>query len=173
MGNQTPEDKIFYLVESRAGPSDGQGFKAELNDDETFETDFIGASEQDCQQWAVEKQSQHNIIEQDIIAIADVRSATDSTLLMQHYVHKEADGEEPLQFGRYGVLPRERDTWHDFRIDPSGADNVLAALEYVTFDVSYPVYFGHKEELTDEHGVFDVARAQRLMEDEDPSIFEF
>ena len=33
---------------------------------------------------------------------------------------------------------------------------------YVAPNVSYPVYFGRKEEPTDERGVFDVARAGSL-----------
>ena len=33
---------------------------------------------------------------------------------------------------------------------------------YVAPNVSYPVYFGRKEEPTDERGVFDVARAESL-----------
>jgi hypothetical protein len=46
---------MFWLVESNIGPTDRPGFKHELKDDETFESDFIGASEHDCQKWAVEQ----------------------------------------------------------------------------------------------------------------------
>ena len=40
---------MFYLVELRTCPDTGDGFKEELKDGKTFETDFIGASMQDCQ----------------------------------------------------------------------------------------------------------------------------
>ena len=80
----------FFLVESRAGMNNGQAFRKELKEDETFETDFNGASEQDCGKWALEQQSQHLIIEQDLIAIVDERSAEDGTLLMQSYQKEES-----------------------------------------------------------------------------------
>jgi hypothetical protein len=136
----------------------------ELKDDETFETDFIGASEQDCQKWALEKQFQVNFIEQDIIAIADARSARDDTFSIQYYAHPEP----ALEFGGFGVLPRERNTWYDFRIDYKGAAWVYIDLTNGPIDSVYPAYFGRKEELTDERGVFNAAKAGRLVGGEDP-----
>ena len=134
--------RIFYLVESHVCPSDYEGFKLELKDDETFETDFIGASEQDCQKWALEKQFQVNFIEQDIIAIADARSVRDDTLSIQYYA-RELDHPEPaLEFGEFGVLPRERNTWYDFRIDYKGAAWVYIDLINGPIDSVYPAYFG-------------------------------
>ncbi|KAI0411824.1 hypothetical protein F5X98DRAFT_380356 [Xylaria grammica] len=47
---QGVDESLFYLVESRAGPRDGaRSFKKELAEGEILETDFIGASESDCQ----------------------------------------------------------------------------------------------------------------------------
>jgi hypothetical protein len=138
----------------------------ELKDDETFETDFIGASAQDCQQWALEKQVQANFIDYDLIAIADARSAGDDTLLLQYY---SRELEEPLEFWEFGVLPREHTTWYDFRIDYRGAASaVLHLTNYGPMDTIYPTYFGRKEELTDERGVFNVAKALRFVRGEDP-----
>lgn len=152
------EDSLFNLVESRAGPNgDEQGFKRALREADTFETDFIGASEQDCQAWAMEMQSRYNFIEQDLIGILDERSARDGTLLMQFYSR-----EPGLDVGDQVMLPKENDTWHSFRIDYQHAEMVSASLQYGDFEVIYPVYFGRKEELTDAHGVFDVARAERI-----------
>lgn len=79
---------MFYLVESRVGPTDRPGFKYELTNDETFESEFIVASKLDCQRRALEQQSQNNLVEQDFIAIADARSARDNTLLLQYYSTK-------------------------------------------------------------------------------------
>jgi hypothetical protein len=49
-----------------------------LRDDETFDTDFIGASEEECQQWVKENGARVNFITHDLIAIADARSAKDA-----------------------------------------------------------------------------------------------
>lgn len=169
--NAIADYSIFYLVESHADPSSDESFKRALKDNETFETGFIGASEQECQNWALEKQFQVNFIEQDFIAIADERSAKDDTLLIQYYARElpELDPEEDgMPFGELGILPRERNTWHDFRIDYKRAGEVYVSLLYGYPGSVYPVYFGRKEELTDEHGVFDVAKAERLVGGEDP-----
>jgi hypothetical protein len=137
---------MFYLVESRVGPTDRPGFKYKLTKNETFESEFIVASKLDCQRLALEQQRQNNLVEQDFIAIADARSARDNTLLLQYYSHKD----HPLEFPRYGILPREsqeHDAWIDFRIDYSRCNEAHASLTFVAPDVSYPVYFGRKEEL--------------------------
>jgi hypothetical protein len=102
--------RLFYLVESRDCPNNREGFKMELRDDETFQTEFIGATEQECQNWELEHQFQHNFIEQDIIAIAEARSATDNTVLVQFY-SRELEPPEPLEFGVYGVFPHEHSIW--------------------------------------------------------------
>ena len=171
----TSSAKRFYLVESRVCPSTPEGFKNELRDDETFETDFIGASEQDCQSWALEQQSRVNFIEHDIIAIADARGARDGTLLMQWYAAEleplPEDAGDPgpaFNFPKFGVLPKESNLWYDFRVDYTESVDVIVCLNYVSPDGVYPVYFGLKEELTDERGVFDVVRARRLVRGEDP-----
>lgn len=163
--------RIFYLVESRAGPhNDDAKFRQELKDGDTFETDFLGATKQDCQQWALEQQSQHNFIEQDIVAIVDARSVRDATILMSHF---NTNIDEPLEFGRYGPLPRDFDTWYDFRVDYERAADVSTAINYGPIDSVYPVYFGLKEELTDERGVFDVAKAEPLVRGEDRAVLDY
>jgi len=55
--------RIFYLVELRTCPTSREGFKEQLAENEAFETEFIGASPQDCQKWALEKQVQTPSIE--------------------------------------------------------------------------------------------------------------
>lgn len=163
--------RVFFLVESRDCPSSEDGFRIELKDNETFNTEFIGASVQECQKWAREKQFKVNFIEQDIIAIADARSAKDATLLIQYY-DEELDGDEPLLFGELGELPREHNKWYDYRVDYRKAPTVISELNDGPIDGVYPVYFGRKEELTDEHGVFNVARAERLVVGQDPDASE-
>lgn len=158
--------RIFYLVESRVCPQERAGFKRELNDGETFDTDFIGASVADCQAWALENQRRVNFIEGDIIAIADARSATDDTLVMFTYAR---DVGPPLEPG-FEIPPKKRDTWYDFRVYYEQAASLFINLYYGPKDSSLHVYYERKEELTDENGVFDGARAARITMGEEPDV---
>ena len=150
----------FSLVELRSGPSNEQPFKEILKEGEAFETDFIGASKQDCQKWALENDKSKNIVN-GLIAILDARSAKDRTLVIQFY--NDPKGPK-LECGDFGILPKELGLWYEFRIDYKKVPDVIASFEVGDYDQVYPVYFGRKEELTDEHGVFDVAKAEVLMQ---------
>ncbi|KAF1936513.1 hypothetical protein EJ02DRAFT_470390 [Clathrospora elynae] len=145
---------LFCIVEE-AKPS---GLKSELAGDEAFETAFVGASEEDCQNLTLKRQDTAMFIEPNIIGIADARTARDDYILMQWY--REGEGEHCPP---YGVLPPKPNTWWDFRIHPEQADRVIAGLHFVESDVSCPRYFGRKEELTDENGVLDAAKADRMV----------
>ncbi|KAF2719309.1 hypothetical protein K431DRAFT_331304 [Polychaeton citri CBS 116435] len=161
----------FSLVESRAGPPIGQHFKRQLGENQTFHTDFINATPQECQRWAFERQKHDNSVDQGLIAILDERSARDGTLLIQIY-NGLPEGCEPLIFGRYGELPPERDVWYDFRIDYHQAAVLSAGLTMVTPEIAYPIYYENKERFTDEHGVFDVREASRFGSNRDPDVKE-
>ena len=152
--------RVFSLVESRVCPSTKGEFKRELGEDETFETDFIGATEDDCTKWLLDNQYQVKFIQHDILVIADARSARDDTVLIKAFMHHNFD------FDDFGLLPPTANTWNDFRVHYSGAVEVVVCLGYVSPDCVYPVYFGRKEELTDENGVFDVARSKRIIRGE-------
>ncbi|KAF2098155.1 hypothetical protein NA57DRAFT_76949 [Rhizodiscina lignyota] len=107
------DPRNFYLADSRACPSERPRLKTELKDDETLETDFIGASEEDCQQWSLEMGPQVKFIEYDIIAIADARSAKDDILSLQYYPLFE----EPVEYEKFGPLPPRLNVGNNFRID--------------------------------------------------------
>jgi hypothetical protein len=157
----------FYLVESRVCPETVDGFKTLLGDDETFETEFIGATVQECQSWARHYQYQRLFIERGIFAIADARSAAEHTISMRFFAVEYPSHLPPLEFGEYGVLPRVRDTWYEFRIAYKDTGDVWSSLNFVSPNIVYPVYFGRKEEVTDECGVFNAVRAGRLIEGKD------
>ncbi|KAI0828739.1 hypothetical protein F5Y06DRAFT_302226 [Hypoxylon sp. FL0890] len=150
----------FWLVEKRAPPGhDGQQLKQELKKDEPFGTKFIGASEEECQTWALEMQYRDKYILQDHIAILDARGARDGTVLMKCYVHPPG-----LVLGEEGAICFSQ-----------VADSLLQQLQHVfafsaSFQdsLSWEVYFGLKEELTDAHGVFDVEKAERICGGEEP-----
>ena len=157
---------MFYLVESRDGPPSGQRFKDKLEDDETFDTDFISATPEECQRWAVERRRHDLSFHDCIIAIVDARSAKDGTLLMQRY----ATHNHP--FGGYGLLPPEKNVWCDFRVHVRDAAKAELALIHVSPNVSYPCWFGNKERFTDENGVFNVDEADRYSIGEDEDVRE-
>ncbi|KAJ9658778.1 hypothetical protein H2198_003526 [Neophaeococcomyces mojaviensis] len=146
---------MFDLVESKDGPDDDRRGQRGLPDHERFETDFIGASEQDCRQWALQQQGRDNRIQQDIIAIADRQSADDETLSIQRYKR-----EPGVELPGSGTLPQALNTWYSFRVRYLDARTVYAALSFTEPDVVDAVYYGQKEELTDARGIFDVAKAQ-------------
>jgi hypothetical protein len=76
---------------------------------------------------------------------------------------RELDPEDPLEFKGFGVLPRESNTWVDWRTKPQRACQVWASLFFGALEMTYPVYLGRKEELTDANGVFNVVEAERLV----------
>jgi hypothetical protein len=41
--------RVFYLAQSRVCPTSYEELKERLEENEPFETDFIGVSEEDCQ----------------------------------------------------------------------------------------------------------------------------
>ncbi len=57
----------FGLAESRQGPPEsGTGrreFRPKLKEGESFENEFMGASEDDCQSWAEQQWRRYNTVE--------------------------------------------------------------------------------------------------------------
>lgn len=158
---QKPSDPgAFYLVGSNVLPPNRSELKTSFQEGETFETDFIGASLEDCQAWAQEAQSQVYFIEYDLIAVLDARSAQDKTVLMSHYV--QPDPGTPERFPPFGALPRKTDTWYNYRVEFSYAPILDVQFNYCPPECWYPAYFGRKEDFTDERGVFNVAEAERF-----------
>jgi hypothetical protein len=154
----------YYLVESKTLPAERSGFKTELQDGETFESDFIGASPEECKAWTREKQFQVNFIEQDILAILDARSAQDKTIVMSCYICPEMCEPPRMIFPPFGILPRPQDanTWSDYRIEYPYGSAIVSFWNFCGPVVTYPALLGKKEDFTDEHGVFDVAGAERF-----------
>ncbi|EAW18465.1 uncharacterized protein NFIA_084170 [Aspergillus fischeri NRRL 181] len=166
-----PEDPpfLYYLVESKDCPSTGEALRTRLQDGESFQSDFINASKEECQDWALDKWLQpvkFNFIEQSIIAIADERSARDGTLLMSFYFGESAPDEPPIEFNGYGPLLPKGNTWYDFRIRHNAAQLFHTSLLFTEPDIFFPNYFGRPEKFTDEAGVFDVLKAWEHTEEE-------
>ncbi|KAI4596882.1 hypothetical protein KJ359_004791 [Pestalotiopsis sp. 9143b] len=152
---QSQDIDLFVLAQYRH-PEQGQEKRlVELKEDETFETDFIGASDIDCQSWAREQIPLDKSLDAELIAIVDERSARDKTIVMQFFNKKSG-----MDFPPYGTLPPEENAWYSFRIPYKSTFTLVAALTETAFDVAYPVYFGRKEEFTNAQGLFEVDRAE-------------
>ncbi|ETS83890.1 hypothetical protein PFICI_05766 [Pestalotiopsis fici W106-1] len=145
---------LYVLAQYRNPDQARQNSLVELKDGETFENDFIGAHETDCQSWAREQIALDKSLDAELIAIADQRSARDKTIMMQFFNKKPG-----IDFPPYGILPPEEEAWYSFRIPAKDAFTLVAALTETALDVAYPVYFGRKDEFTNEQGVFEVHRA--------------
>jgi len=162
--------RVFYLAQSRVCPTSYEELKERLEENEPFETDFIGVSEEDCQQWVKENAAQVNFIVPDLIAIADARSAKDGTILIQVYQHDYTPSEDEPGFPPFGILPSpdKSHTWWSYRVDLEGAPEALLDLgEFGVIEAALP-YYGYKDRLTDEHGIFNAKKAKRITLGEDP-----
>lgn len=156
----SPEENcppIYYLVESKVCLDSRTEFKSQLQDGEPFGSEFIGASKEECQNWARSNWDDVNFISKNIIAIADERSARDGTLLLSYYCSIGEDAQ--LELEGWGPLPPKNDTWYDFRIESVGSDDLHTDLFLAPIETAYPTYFGRPEKFTNEAGVFDVFKA--------------
>ncbi len=50
------QEGSFYLIQSRERPTDQSKFNRSLCEDENIESEFIGASVQECREWLMENQ---------------------------------------------------------------------------------------------------------------------
>lgn len=82
--------RIFSLVESSICPSTREGFKQDLKEGRSVDTEFIGVLVEECQEWTQEH-SQHNFISKDILAIIDERSTRDETISLYQYIPERKD----------------------------------------------------------------------------------
>lgn len=101
-----------------------------------------------------------------MIAIADAQGARTSTIMLQKYYREE----QRHNFGVYGTLPPRGDAWYSFRIDPKMFNDMAGKLMQGPWEVIFLVYFLHQEDLTDERGVFDIAKANDF---DDPDVKEW
>ncbi|KAI1820736.1 hypothetical protein F4861DRAFT_522017 [Xylaria intraflava] len=145
----------YALAESRQGFSPDQPFRDSLQDNETFETDFIGASVNECGAWLLEQQTRSNMLDQNIMVVVDARSAKDQTVTLWVY---------PIHDAPFLRRDQEANVWHPFRIHYSKVFKLAVDFTDVgSPDETYGVLFRRKEELTGEDGLFDLDRATELV----------
>jgi len=141
-----------------------------LGDGETFETEFIGASEEDCQKWERENSDKVNFINPALIAIADARTAKDQTLLIQLYqLPVLPTPEDELSWPEIGEIPPpdKENTWWSYRVSFKDVPEAILALGPQGMHEDNLPYYGLKDRLTDENGFFNVVKARRIAMGED------
>ncbi|KAI1108059.1 hypothetical protein F5Y14DRAFT_437622 [Nemania sp. NC0429] len=151
-----PHNFQYALAESRHGPPAGQPFRDTLREDETIETDFIGASADECGAWMLEQQGKHNTLYHNLMVILDARSAEDETATLWF---RPFDLQAPFLRRDQGT-----DTWYPFRVHHSRINTL--AVEFTDTGApseTYGVLFRRKEELTGDDGLFDLKQALDLI----------
>lgn len=108
------------MVESRREPGDERDFRSTLTENETYETDFIGSSTEDCGSWALQHWGPNTILDQDIIAIVDEQSVRDETIVFAIYLRENVG--DILGNGRRPC------TWYEFRVPFKKARRIRADL---------------------------------------------
>lgn len=142
--------------------------REELHEGEPIHSPFIGASEDQCESWALARQGDVNYLVTDILAIADARTAQDGTILVCYYRSEPVEDDFP-EWG--GPLPPRQNTWYNWRVTPEGADEVILSLTFGD-EPTLPTFFGMKKQLTDENGIFDTEKAASYMMGKDPETGE-
>ncbi|KAK9413638.1 hypothetical protein SUNI508_11719 [Seiridium unicorne] len=141
------EKSTYGLVESKQS---GGTFRRAVKDDEAIETEFIGASVEDCGSWVLQQQEKNIYIEYDTLVVLDKRSNDDHTVILAFYIRDD----------EFLLKGQPINTWYEFRVPYQKVDTLLDTLERPS-DV-FGVYFHRKNELTDENGVFDAGKAWDL-----------
>ncbi|GLI75394.1 hypothetical protein PoHVEF18_003648 [Penicillium ochrochloron] len=160
----------YFLVESRDCPDSVEQFKSGLQDGEPFESDFINASKEECQNWALDKWRQpakYNFMGQEIIAMADARTAQDGTLLLSYYYNCPPDVFPVEVDEQGGPLPPKNQTWYDFRVQHTDSLEFQGSLLETEPDVAYPLFFDYPEKFTNEAGVFEIMKVDKFLADEE------
>ncbi|KAK8069884.1 hypothetical protein PG994_006500 [Apiospora phragmitis] len=139
---------------SRHGPAEGEQFREHLAEGETFTNDFSGASIEECGAFELEQQEKNNAMDDNKIVLVGTRSAQDKTVALCYYVRDRV---------AY-LLPKDKkgSTWYAFRI-PYPKVFKLVCYQPGDADETWGAIFHRKEELTDEHGIFDLDRATELI----------
>ena len=108
----------------------------------------------------LKEQDEVNVMEYNILFVADVRSAKDDTIIASVYGREQgvyADKATGLK-----VLP-EPFTWYRFRINFKEAWLLHCDVNYGPPPEVWLFYSARKYEATDEDGVFSVTKANELI----------
>lgn len=149
---------LLRFVDTRHSPTLREPF---VDDSEPLQAEF--ASHADCQRWMLQHGMHMRELDWRVLFIADKRSAEDGTLSFQFF----PPSEKPTNvWVNYGPLPPVTRTWYEWRIEHTDWEEAVGSMTFNPPDMVDPVYYGMKDELTDERGVFNVTEAMDLQLDE-------
>jgi hypothetical protein len=155
----TDEPMVFFLIESKASDQDKADLKRTL-DDTNFASEFTSVEE--CKEWMLREQGKKdlNTMEENLIYVADERSAKDGTLAAYAY------SDEPIMLGlnEDQPMPPEANTWYEFRVKYQ--DAMVIQNHYVDGEPgdAWPILFGPREKITDKNGVLNAKKLQQLID---------
>jgi hypothetical protein len=158
----TDEPMVFFLIESKASGQDKADLKRTLHDT-NFSSEFTSVEE--CEEWMLREQGKEdlNTMEENLIYVADERSAKDGTLAA--YVYSD----EPIMLGpsEDQPMPPKADTWYEFRVKYQ--DAMAIQNHYIAGEPgdAWPILFGSRDKIMDQNGVLDVNKLQQLVDDDD------
>jgi hypothetical protein len=151
-----------YLVESRKMVGREDKLRDELCEHDVITSEFIGASVQECRDWAMKAwENRNGYISTEYFFIADERSGKDDTLFMQFWPPENTHNLLSVNCPPYGRLPKRLE-WYEYRIEFNQSWYVGIHLKFMDANVPHFLYEGRKDEFTNEAGVFDVARIERM-----------
>jgi hypothetical protein len=160
--NGTDEPMVFFLIESKASDQDKADLKRTLHDT-NFSSVFTSVEE--CKEWMLREQGKQGLdtMEENLIYVADERSAKDGTLAACVY------SDEPIMLGpnEDQPMPPEANTWYEFRVKHQDAMAIQNHYIYGEPGDAWPILFGPKDKITDEDGVLDAEKLQQLIGDGD------
>ncbi|KAI1173269.1 hypothetical protein F4777DRAFT_581166 [Nemania sp. FL0916] len=162
-GDLTTNPKWFALaetclVETTEVSGRNSVFTDNVKDGIVLDNEFLGASEDECQTWALEQMDRFSFLDRDFIVILDERSAAEGTVLVK-YFHDFPSFE--LEWAN-GPLPPRRYEWYPFRIAYHEIPEVHHDLLFAPPLDTYPVYFELSQYFTDENGIFNVQQAYQF-----------
>ncbi|OAL42828.1 hypothetical protein IQ07DRAFT_686140 [Pyrenochaeta sp. DS3sAY3a] len=164
---QPPRVGVLSYIQSRGPLGKDAGENTKVPHNQSVDSEFIGATEQECRQWFIDHYFEYPMLSATLLAIADARTARDGTIYLQYYCWEDSQ----FDFPPFGLLPQKPSTWYNYRIDVKGTDEVYTKLLFVELDVSFPTYFGRKEELTNAQGIFDTVKADRIICKDEPKAY--
>lgn len=148
----------LYLMETKAQIVSTKP-RMELQEEESFETDFLGASVEECGDFLRINRHSYKWWTSGLLFVVDERSAQDHTVVLAKYAHSDT----AIDGGCYGQLPPEENRWYTWRLRVPHLQSAIEVLGFGNLHTAWSVYFGNRDYLTDQDGIFDGAEAEHAI----------
>ena len=150
----------FYIASSKASPKARTDYTKKPSSP-SFPSSFASTAE--CKDWLLHNQYSVNFINQNIMFVADARSAKDETLLAYTYC------ERTMRLGpnHEWVLPPKAKTWYEWRIRYQDALMFQVHMQEGELNETWSLFYLRAEEIMDEDGVVDMEKATKIVSGEE------